>query len=585
MSAPALLWMCIALLILVRGGFGVLPSMWGWGLNVQRFLDPVSGWGLWWVAAAALLPAVGKRGSVALESAGDFLVRSPRAHLVAWTVGASLVFLLPDRLWFVGDFVIRQGNVQSGFLAANYVGAMPLDFFLHTTLLRPFGLGSIAAANTTLRALGALEAGLLAAISVSFARTLDARGTRAALASGIVFFGGYLTVFTGLGKPAGEMCLCVAGLATFGIAALRGRRGLLPLGVVMALALLLHRSSVMLVPAWSLIVGLWLRARRGQPGWAGASTWLGLLLPASAAAFALPRIATVAAEYDLSRHVLTAETVRQGGLLASAFSARHLVDLANLVVALSPVAAVIPFAMSRPRPDPSKRPEVLVLALLAASFVPALFLVQPQQGVFRDWDVFAPAGVALSLLAACLVSDALHDRPSHAWLAVPVLALALVSSLQWLLLNRDVDRGLMRVRAYLMEPPGPQPADAPRVWDFLAQRNLTLGRWSDAADAAAHAAELGPHRRILLMWGYAETMKGDHAAAARVYRQLLRRDPADPLGWLGLAGAARRLGDRAELDRAMGMLGTYAPDGVEVRQIRRHLLHFPEAWPGGDPWR
>ncbi|HET9328104.1 MAG TPA: hypothetical protein VFQ05_15160, partial [Candidatus Eisenbacteria bacterium] len=67
------LWSTLALLVIARAVFSFVPSMAGWGLNVQRFLDPISGWGLWGLAALALVPAVARRGVPALEKAGDRL--------------------------------------------------------------------------------------------------------------------------------------------------------------------------------------------------------------------------------------------------------------------------------------------------------------------------------------------------------------------------------------------------------------------------------------------------------------------------------------------------------------------------------
>jgi hypothetical protein len=580
MSAAAALWLCLALLVLLRAVFGFVPSMWAWGLNVQRFLDPLSGWGLWALAALSLIPPIARwlTGSI-LEPLGNFLARSARAYGVAGVAGSLVVFLMPDRVWFVGDFLIRLGNLESGFFAGNYVAAMPLDSLLHSALLRPFGLGSTAAANLAMRALGALEAGVLAMLAVRFARTLGVEGALAATASAVVFFGGTLTVFTGLGKPSSEMCVVVLALAVLGLGALRGQHGLVPFAIVMAVALGLHRSSAILVPTWLLVTLLWLRTQPRDLVWKRATTWLALLIPAVAAVIALPVIFQIAWRYDLSHHIQTAEAARQGGWLAAAFSAAHLLDLANLFTALSPLAGTLLVLLPLGLRDAAHPVGRSVVLTLWGSFLPALALVQPQQGVFRDWDVFAPAGVAFSVLTAYLAVEMLQKGEARRWLAAPLVALAVVSSFQWLAINRSADRGLARVRAYLSEPPGPEPVDRPLIWDFLASRNLRLHRWAAAADAAAHAAELAPHRRILLMWGFAETMKGDHQAAARAYRLLLSRVPDDPLGWLGLAGAAYWLNDRAEFDRAMIRLRGYAPDSREAREIRRHLVYFPEVWP------
>src|SRR5437867_2034736 len=141
MSSSVALWLLLILLVLLRGLFGLLPSMWAWGLNVQRFLDPLTGWGLWGLTALSLFPPAARRLTAALEAAGSFLTRSHRAYGVAWLGGALLILAMRDNVWFVGDFLLRQGNVESGFFSGIYLGAMPLDVALHSALLRPWGHG------------------------------------------------------------------------------------------------------------------------------------------------------------------------------------------------------------------------------------------------------------------------------------------------------------------------------------------------------------------------------------------------------------------------------------------------------------
>lgn len=568
MLAARVLWISLALLVLARGLLSFLPSMWGWGLNVQRFLDPFFGWALWSVAALTLVPSVAARGVQTLEKLGDWLAHSRRAHAVAWVLGAALALVMPDRVWFVGDFMIRMGNVELGSFHTSFIHALPLDRWLHGALLT-WGRGSAESANLALRALGAIEAGLLAALAVAFARALRLSGIFAVIAAGIVFFGGYLTMFTGLGKPASEMCLATVALATFGLRAIENRSSLLPCGLVMAGALLLHRSSILFLPTWLVLLGLWFRSAPAD-SWKRQANVLGLAAPIAVAVFALPRIVAIAAGYDLSHHLVLAET----------FSPRRLIDLANLGLALSPLAFVIPALLALWRATWSRKDAVLLI-VLALSFAP-LLLIAPQQGIFRDWDVFAPAGIALSLLAAYAVVETVVAVPGRTWLAVSALALVMVSSIQWLALNRDEQRGLARVGAYLVETPGPTAAERPLLWDFLTSRNIRSKHWKEAADAAGHAAADAPHRRIFLTWGLAATMAEDYATAERAYLELLEREPDDPLGWLGLAGVAWRLNDRQQLNRALAKLRSYPPDGSEMAVIRRHLGYYPQVWPAPD---
>jgi Flp pilus assembly protein TadD len=82
-----------------------------------------------------------------------------------------------------------------------------------------------------------------------------------------------------------------------------------------------------------------------------------------------------------------------------------------------------------------------------------------------------------------------------------------------------------------------------------------------------------------MMLAIARTYTGDARGAESLYVSLADRTPDDPLVWVGLAGSAIRLGDSTQATRALAKLGSYAPEGHEVRLIRRHLRMFPEVWP------
>jgi hypothetical protein len=572
------IWILLAASIAAHAVFPFLPFLWGWGLNLNRFLGPVAGWGLWGFAALSLVPAVAKR--VQLASIGDTLTRSKAAPAIVGFGLALLAWSMPDRTWFVGDFLMRQGNVESNFLASNYWGALPLDSFLHLVLLRPVGFGSPESANAALRLLGAAEAGVLGVLAVLFARALELRGTAAVVAGAIVVFGGYLTMFTGLGKPASEMCLLVLGLGIAGVRVVRGRDSLLPLGLLAAVGFILHRSSIALVPV-TLWIG-WMRFR-GQLRATRPFGWrdmLAIALPVVAALWTFPYIVSFAARYDVSHHILTA-SVRQQGIVQATFSLARLQGLVNLIFAISPLwllgAGLFAVQMSAHRDRTAA-----VLLGIAVSFVPLLLLIHPQQGLFRDWDVFAPAGMAVSMLTACSVQRPL-TMPDRKWLGLPLILGCLVPSVQWLLLNREPEAGLARVRTYLMEHQAPSDLEEALTWDFLAARYFRLRLWPEAADAGSHAAALAPHRRILLMWALAETMKRDDVAAERVYRELLERNPDDPLAWLGLAGTAALLKHSEDYQRAVEKLRSFESDSVKATEIRRHLDYYPEVWSGTVP--
>ena len=268
-------------------------------------------------------------------------------------------------------------------------------------------------------------------------------------------------------------------------------------------------------------------------------------------------------------------------MLAAAFAPRHLLELLNLVLALTPLAVGAPLLLAARRRQAASSPRGMVLGTLALSYLAAMLVIHPSTGSFAT-GTCSPCRDCFSLLVAWLVVEVLREAPEWRWLTAPALALVTVSALQWLVVNRQPEHGLARVHAYLTEPPGPVAADRPLIWDIVAARAIRVGLWDQAAEAAARAAEDAPHRRILLMRQIAETMRGNDRAAEQVSLQMLRLDADDPLGWLGLAGAAKRLDDSTQLERALTKLEA-------IRPMARRCGSFDGTWrttrrSGRTPW-
>ncbi len=579
---PALaLWRVLVLLAAVRALFTFVPTMWGWGFNLQRFLSPAWAWLPWLVAAAALAPALARRAAPVLARAGEAAMRAPARATAAWvTFAVLLVGLMPDRVRFVGDFLLRQGTVEEQIRPGGlFPQALPLDILLHVRLPAALADLGLLDANGAARLLGALEAALLAALAVAFARALALRGVASLAATAVVFFGGALGLYTGYSKSLGELVLVAAAIAVFGLRALREGRGLFALGAALAVAALLHRSALGFVPA--ALVAFALAARAPAPAaaplWRRPATWAALALPSAAFALGLPRMLATFAHGDAPVHFASAEVRAQGGLLRAALSAVHLADVLNLVAILAPLALAIPaLAIGFGRRLPRAR-ELAFLVVLALPFTALLATVHPAQGMFRDWDSFAEAGITLSLVAAWLVGEALRAAPAYAWVGVAAALAAAAPGVQWLAHQADVDRGLARVRAFLDEPPRRSEAERGKTWDYLGVRTFRLERWQAAREAFAHAAETQPSPRILTQWAMAATQAGDLAEAQRVYRRVLERDPDSRVGWLGLGAVSSRLGDFAEARRALQELIRRDPDNADARQTLQQIERMEQA--------
>jgi tetratricopeptide (TPR) repeat protein len=575
--AALALWAALVLTVLARAVLTFVPNMIGWSLNLQRFLAPWWAWAPWTLAALALVPPLARRVEPAFRRAGEAIARgSWVASLVAAASAALLVSALPDQLWFVGDFQLRQGAIVDGSsMALFFPQAMPLDLFLHVDLpVQLMGAGR-PDLNWAPRALGAFEAALLALLALAFARALALRGTGALMVAVAVFFGGYLGLYTGYSKVSGELVLVAVAVATFGLraacepSATGSRRALLWLGVTLALGAFLHRSAVGFVPAALLAFVLALAAR--PAALRNPETWVAVGLPVLAFALTFGRIVRTFTQIDLGAHLASPEVTAQGGLLGSMFAGTRAVDLPNVVVLLAPLAPILPLvALAWGRRLPRGR-EAAVLITLAVPFLGLLLYVHPAQGVFRDYDTLSGAGITIALLAAWFAGETLRRTPSFAWAGVAVALAAAAPSVQWVVHQADVDRGLARVAALMTEPPARGPEERGETWDYVGVRNFNRDRWEESAQAYARAAETQPSARVLAKWAMAETMRGDLRAAQRIYRRAIARDSSVVIAWQGYGVVSLRLGEWDEARRAALVLRQRDPDNPEGPAILKEI--------------
>ncbi|HTO89658.1 MAG TPA: hypothetical protein VMJ70_00880 [Candidatus Sulfotelmatobacter sp.] len=558
-------------LVAARAGLTFAPGMWAWGFNAARFL-PIAGWTMAALAALALAPPLARRLEPRLAALGDSLARRafPEAVvLVALT--AALVALLPDRVWLVGDFLLRLGCAR-GQIPVDLVfpQALPLDVFLHHHFPVILQSMDVADTNTWERVLGAAEAGALAALAIVFGRELGLSGAALVAAFASVCATGLLGMFTGYGKGFVELTVLTVGAGVAALRFARTGRGAWWMAIAIIAALAVHRSAITLLLLPPVAGVLWWRAHGAR-----------------AAAASLPRLAALAAPFlaaglfssqliasmKVTDAAHLAPTGRSPGAIAgAAFAPMHLLEILNLIgqetplLLLAPIVALAPGSALAAR----RREWVVLLALVVPALLILLF-VHPRQGLFRDYDVFAPSLVSLALASALLFGDTLRATPARAWL-VPALALVTAgAALEHLLLQNQITAGFHRIEAYLEGPPRRSDTERALLWSFVAERQLALDRRDQAVASFAKAADFAPSPRILLEWALAEEDRHDWAAAREVYRKLVARSPEATVGWLGIANNSVNLADRAEAWRAAMIARQLEPSRPEAIGILNML--------------
>src|SRR5262245_6048621 len=224
----------------------------------------------------------------------------------------------------------------------------------------------------------------------------------------------------------------------------------------------------------------------------------------------VPRIVHIVRNVD-PIHFTPAEPGKSA--LASAFAGVRPADMLNLVVMLAPLVPPALAALPALGAGVWRRRELLLLGALALPFVALIPFIHAQQGLFRDWDDFAAAGMGLALLAAWLLSEALSAARARAWLVLPLCLAAAAPTVQWLVHHTDLERLLARVRAFVEAPPPRTSFERAMTWQYLGMTYLAHERAAEAADAYAHAAELLSSPHILRQWGLAESLARHHEKA------------------------------------------------------------------------
>jgi hypothetical protein len=567
------LFAAMVLLALARLAAQLAPSMYAWSINFGRTAPTVLAVLAFVILAAGLLPAAGDRFASALEPRRAAAPPGTWLATVLAAAGIALVVLLHDRALFVGDALLRAGQLHEGdaFLRM-FPQAMPLDRLLHGWIPQQAAVLGPWDPETLLRALGAAEAALLAWIAIRFADGLGARGALRVGIAGAVLFGGYLQLLTGYGKPTGEIAICTIAAGVFGLEVARERRGTLAFGLAVSCAMLLHRAGLPLLAAWLAVVVMWARDRRPGRGAWGA---LHLSLPLLTLAVLGPRLVHLLLGFDLHVNFASHEVEAQGGILRTAFSPLRLLDDANVLLLLAPLLpAALALAPGLRRED-VERPEFTVLAALVAGSVPTLLFVYVTQGPFRDWDAFAGSGAAAALAAAWVIARVLARtvRPQRFGLALVTSALA---PLVLLMASQcDLRLGIDRAHRFLEERPVRTSSQRLATLDYIGLACLTSERWAEAGAAYASLCEAAPHVRALILWGTSTAIAGDTRQAERAFGELTARAAAEPIGWMGLWMMAVANRDSAEAARADAVIRPWLRDGPEWRVLGAYFDHYP----------
>jgi len=560
-------------LSLLRVAGALAPSGMAWGVGAARDLNPVLG-----VALLALGLAGAGLGVARLEPLAALPIADAPRRAWPFALAGVLTLLLvvfPDRVRFVGDFVLRLGILESanGFEHI-FPQALELDRLLNHAL--PVRAGALLGVEplVVLRTMGVLELWLLVGLATRFGRLVSPRESVAAVVAIAIACGGYATLLSGYSKPTPQLALCALAATTLGTEQVRRGSARVPFALAVAAGLALHRGGLPLLLPWAVASALTLRRFGLGAGRARVVNAVALALPLVVLALEARALTAVITTFDTPVNFLPREVQAQGGPLAAAFTPLRLLDDANAMLMHAPLA---PLVVLTGFGDWRRAERLLVLAAVLA-FLPLVLFVHLPLGPFRDWDALGGEGAVLAVASAWAVADVLARAHRGPGLAPAAAMGAAVPFLTLLLSLTDLPHGFARAERIAAGPPPRSAAQRASLLDWIGLRALNEEQFGRAREAYRRLCLETPIPHALKLWGAAALIDERPAEAQQAFTRLLEGSVDDPVGWYGLWMSAVASGDTLAARRASEHASRWPTDSKQMADVVEFFDHYPRLY-------
>ncbi len=415
------------------------------------------------VGAVVCLPPINSLLSAALSKMADRAAKLKAgfpphvAYILISALFAVLFWWLRSGNIFLGDGVTLAQIVRSDEALKHYVGGWAghvtshqiLDFWIGRNLHRILSGVLKFEPYDTIALLSCVAGALFCFAALEIGHLLwDDWPHRLGFAS-VVFTTGAMQLFFGYVETYG---LSAAALALFCLTTLlyaRGRCGIWLPAALLALSASLH---LLTFGAGLALLFAWVHRSRERGKYCMVEFALMACVPLVVVAiyfvilhslgFSVNEIFFSGArgEYEgvfflaLSRRGLPLERY-------SLFSVAHLIDIFNEIVLVSPFGLFL-CVVSLPRflkADRVARPEALILLLTCVVYLGVTLTAAPLLGARKDWDVFAPPWIFITMLGAYMLMRAIPDGAAVRRILIIVVAVSLVHSVPWILSNARID--------------------------------------------------------------------------------------------------------------------------------------------------
>lgn len=431
------------------------PSARTWGFHHWTFYPQYIRF-LWFAGLLFCLPAVNR---YILQLAGPlFSSLSARIKLNTYLsaffpafLSFPIFYLFRTRTHFLGDGYIITRSLAEGKV---FIWAEPFDSFIHHvlhSLFHPhFGLTAEQVYALTSCFMGAC----FIFLSALWVQSLTKDHPSKVFMFLALFFMGSIQLFFGYVESYTILFLEVFVYAILSLRYLQNKSSIFFPSFLFSLAVCTHISGLILLPSllylYASKVKRWNHWK--EPLVSFITLCLGVAVPVLILAICIVQTGFGFNEVwqDLTKGSHTLPwTAPQDDPQSSRYgllSLTHLIDMLNEIILIAPVALLIGLSslFVPVRKQVFRDRTSLFLMIAGGACFLYLFLMKPDKGASRDWDLFALGSVPWTMYALHLFSISSLGKERFKRMELVLIIIAILHTGPWILINSDVERSLER---------------------------------------------------------------------------------------------------------------------------------------------
>jgi tetratricopeptide (TPR) repeat protein len=426
-----------------------------WGINQWAYFPSVMALLAGVVVLVFFIPSLNEAVRAGLSSLTSRVTRTTdklmasggkRRYLV-YSAFSTLFFipfwLLRERVYFLGDGAQIISRLNSGELEVHW--AEPLETFLHIKIFSLVDRLLRMDASTLYALLSCLAGVIFVFLTLLLADLLGKERKEKVFVFLILLGMGSTQLFFGYVEHYGFLYVFVFAFILSSLAYLRERVSWFVPLTTFILAGLSHVSSLYLLPSLLFIFLVGDRKRE-------SSSVKRILILASGLIFVL-LLVVIYRRYSWTISPIFVPFVEDSyaapGYLM--FSLPHILDFLNQQLLVSPVGLIMLLAPFVCISAKSLFRQRAFRFLLLVSLFQLLFgfLVEPDLGASRDWDLFSVAGLGYTILGLYILLNLLADKPRFAHLGLILVVTSLYSTVPWIVLNSHAQKSISRFQNLL----------------------------------------------------------------------------------------------------------------------------------------